>query len=244
MSESLNAPINAPVNAVKNFLAAIAHYSPWPIHRLSRRRPASETLEFLGTTAAGILIGVLCAAIFMLASMVLPARVALLISLCVGLAGAIPRAGLGVWAQALNPQSSLILGVLVLLKLEILSEIDLEWIPVTLICSAAWARAAVLAATPAPIVGLHATTTPTRLAMLLIGMLPLCFFGVWPEPVWGLWVAGLVALIAARWVKARTSMGPVGVRWVLVETIYCLVVLLLMSAATISEMAQEETPGS
>ncbi len=201
-------------------------------------------MEFLGGTAAGILVGIVCAAIFMLTSMVLPARVALLISLCVGLAGAIPRAGLGVWAQALNPKSSLILGVLVLLKLEILSEIDLEWIPVTLICSAAWSRAAVLAANPAPIVGLHATTTATRLAMLMIGMLPLCFFGIWPEPVWGLWVAGLVALLVARWIKAQAAMGPVGVRWVMVETIYCVVVLLLMSAAAISEMAQEEAPGS
>lgn len=201
-------------------------------------------MEFLGSTAAGILVGVLCAAIFMLTSMVLPARVALLISLCVGLAAAIPRDGLGVWAQTLSPKSGLMLGVLVLLKLEILSEIDLEWIPVTLICSAAWSRAAVLAATPGPIVGLHPTSTATRLAMLIIGMLPLCFFGIWPEPVWGLWVAGLVALAAARWVKARAAMGPVGVRWVMVETIYCLVVLLLMSAATISEMSQEEAPGS
>lgn len=201
-------------------------------------------MEFIGSTAAGILVGLLCAAIFMLTSMVLPARVALLISLCVSLAGSIPRPGLGVWTQALNPRSGLILGVLVLLKLEILSEIDLEWVPVTLICSAAWSRAAVLAATPSPIVGLHPTTTATRLGMLIIGMIPLCFFGIWPEPVWGLWVAGLIALITARWIKARGSMGPVGVRWVMVETIYCLIVLLLMSAATLSEMTQEETPGS
>lgn len=186
----------------------------------------------------------MCAAIFMLISMVLPARVALLISLCLGLASSLPRGSLGAWSQTVSPKSAVILGVLILLKLEILSEIDLEWIPVTLICSAAWSRAAVLAAVPDPVVGLRSTTGTTRLAMLVIGMLPLGFFGIWPEPVWGLWVAGLVALLAARWIKARVSMGPVGVRWVMVETIYCLVVLLLMSAAAISEMVQEEEPGS
>ena len=43
----------------------------------------------------------------------------------------------------MGPRSALALGLLVLAKLELMSEIEQDWIPVTLICSAGWARAAI-----------------------------------------------------------------------------------------------------
>lgn len=229
---------------MKNFLSALARHSPWPIRRLSSQAPVSATLDLLGSASAGIVVGLISAASFMLISMVLPARVALMISLGIGLFSSIPRGTLGRWAQTIGPKSALALGVSMLLKLEILSEIDLEWVPVTLICSAAWSRAAVLAATPGPLIGIRPNAGAARIGVLIVGMLPLCFFGLWPEPVWGLWVAALAALMTARWTKAQGIAAPIGVRWLFAETVYCLCVLLLMSAAAITEMAQEEAPGS
>jgi hypothetical protein len=229
---------------VKNLFAAVIRHSPWPIRRLSTSPSSLDSTDILGNAAAGIVAGLICAAIFLLASLALPGRVALLLSLCVGVFASIPRSPLGTWSQPMSPKAALALGLLVFIKLEIMSEIDLAWIPVTLICSAAWARAAVLSATPTPVVGMVPTSVATRTAVILIGLIPLCFFGIWPQPVWGLWVASLTALVAARWVKARIWTAPISVRWVLIETLYCLVVLLLMSAATITEVAEETAPGS
>jgi hypothetical protein len=229
---------------LKNFLAATARHSLWPIRRLSSRPPTLDATDVLGNAAAGIVAGIVAAVVFLLGSLVLPARVALLMALCVALFAAIPRASLACWGQPLTAKAALALGVLVLVKLEILSEVDLAWIPVTLICSAAWARAAVLAATPTPVIGITATSGATRAAVVVIGLVPLCFFGVWPQPVWGLWVASLTTLLAARWIKAQAWAAPISVRWAVIEALYCLVVLLLMSAAALTEMVQEEAPGS
>lgn len=229
---------------MKNFLAATVRHSLWPIRRLTSSPPTLDATDVLGNAAAGIVAGIVASVVFLLGSLVLPARVALLLALCVGVFAAIPRSSLACWSQPLNAKSALALGLLVLAKLELLSEVDLAWIPVTLICGTAWGRAAVLAATPTPIIGIAPTSVGTRAAVLVIGLVPLCFFGVWPQPVWGLWVASVTSLVAARWIKARAWAAPISVRWALIEALYCLVVLLLMSAAAITEFAEEAAPGS
>ncbi len=175
----------------------------------------------------------------------LPARVALLISLCVALAASIPRRQLHGWAQPLRAGQGLILGLFTIAKLEMLSEVDLEWIPVVMISASAWSRAAALCAVHHPVTGLRAASGSARLGCALLGMLPLLFFGIWPEPVWGLWVAALVTLILARVLRPLTWASSIAVRWSAGETVFCLCVLLLMSAATLSEIEGDETiPGS
>lgn len=229
---------------MKNLLSAIARHGPWPLWTLVRYRPESSALALPASSIAGLLVGAISALTFLLGSLLLPARVAILLSLCVGLAASVPRTAFTAWALPIKAKSGLVIGLMLLLKLEMLSEVDIEWVPVTLICSAAWSRAAALAARPDPITGMAQATGVTRLATLLIGMLPLAFFGFWPEPVWGLWVAGLVSLVFARLIKPRGWAAPITARWIALEAIYCLCVLLLMSAATLTGIANEEPPES
>lgn len=230
---------------MKKFLTAVLRHSPLPGRLIGRHADGpSAAIALPASCVGGILAGLLIAAVFLLTSMLFPVRLALLFSLCISLWTNLPRRTLTLWATPMHAKSAIALVLMLLLKLEILSEVDLDWVPVILICSTAWARAATVAARTVPIVGLFAAGTFTRLACLAIGMAPLCFFGLWPEPVWGLWVAAAVSLIAARLIRPQGFAAPIGVRRIMVETIYCLCVLALMSAASITEMSTEENPAS
>jgi hypothetical protein len=231
---------------LKNLLIEIARHGPWPLRPgVTTAATDNITLAYAACAIAGILTGCLAAVTFLLGALVLPARVALLISLCVALAASIPRRQLHGWAQPLRAGQGLILGLFTIAKLEMLSEVDLEWIPVVMISASAWSRAAALCAVHHPVTGLRAASGSARLGCALLGMLPLLFFGIWPEPVWGLWVAALVTLILARVLRPLTWASSIAVRWSAGETVFCLCVLLLMSAATLSEIEGDETiPGS
>lgn len=229
---------------MKKFLTAVLRHSPIPGHYGRHADGPSAAIALPASCVGGILAGLLTAAVFLLISMLFPVRLALLFSLCVSLWTNIPRKTLMSWATPMHAKSAVALVLMLLLKLEILSEVDLDWVPVILICSTAWARATTLSAQTVPIVGLFKANTLTRLTCLAIGMTPLCFFGLWPEPVWGLWLAAAVALIAARLIRPQGFAAPIAVRRIMVEAIYCLCVLALMSAAAITELAPEENPAS
>lgn len=196
--------------------------------------PQSSGVELLASSIVGLLIGALSAAIFLVASLVLPARVALLLGLLAGLAASIPRPTLSPWSQPMSAWSMFALGAMLLAKLEILSEVDLEWIPVTLMCSSAFARASVNAVRRHPIIQMPPAHGAMRIACLAIGLAPLAMFGISPEPVWGLWVAAAVTLVYAGALKGKGWSSPIVLRWSAAETVYALCVLLLMSAAAIT----------
>lgn len=218
---------------------------PWPYRRLgSSTKPRSASTELLASSIVGLVIGGLASGIFLAASLVLPTRVALLSGLVAALAASLPRASLTPWAQPISPMSAFALGVMLMAKFEILAEIDLEWMAVTLMCSTAFARAAVNAARRQPMVQMPATHGAARLASLVIGMLPLAVFAVSPEPVWGLWVAAGITLVVATRIKGQRWTSPMAVRYVAAETVFCLCVLLLMSAATITGVQLEESEAS
>lgn len=198
----------------------------------------------MAISLVGLLVGLQTAVVFMLASMLLPMRIALLISLCAGLAANMPRPAAGLTQPALGGKSVLALALLMLIKLEALSEIEHEWNAIVLICSTAWARCASLASRTDAIATMAATPLGSRLACLLIGMLPLLFFGVWPEPAWGLWLAALVTLIVSRLLPPSGWAAPLIVRWVAAEVIYCISVVLLMSAAALAEFTDSEAEDS
>lgn len=198
----------------------------------------------MAISLVGLLVGLQTAVVFMLASMLLPMRIALLISLCAGLAASMPRPAAGLTQPPLGGKSVLALALLMLIKLEALSEIEHEWNAIVLICSTAWARCASLAARTDAIANMAATPLGSRLACLLIGMLPLLFFGVWPEPAWGLWLAALVTLIVGRLLPPSGWAAPLIVRWVAAEVIYCISVVLLMSAAALAEFTDSEAEDS
>lgn len=230
---------------MKTLLLAIIKLMPWPYRRLgSATEPQSASVELLASSVVGLVIGGIGAAIFLAASLVLPARVALLAGLLASLAVSIPRATLHPWAKPITPLSAFALGAMLLARLEILSEIDLEWIAVTLACSSAFGRAAVNAARRHPMVDMPAAHGAARIACLAVGMLPLAGFGIWPEPVWGLWVAAGVTLVAAAMMRGRRWMSPMLLRWTAAEAIFCLCVLLLMSAAAITGIRVDETADS
>jgi hypothetical protein len=176
--------------------------------------------------------------------MLLPSRIALLVSLCVGLAAAMPRPAAGLQQPPLTGLSGLALALMLMIKLETVSEIDHAWSAIILICSATWARCAVLAARTHPINGLGPATSVARAVCLLIGASPMVFFGLLPEPAWGLWMAAFAVLVFSRLLKGVGWTAPLAVRWALAETIYCVVVVLLMSAAALAEFTEEESDDS
>ena len=229
---------------LKKFLTTVLRHSPLPGYYGRHGMDSAASVALPASCVGGILAGLLTAAVFLLTSMLFPVRLALLFSLCVSLWANIPRQTLTQWATPMHAKSAVTLVLMLLLKLEILSEVDLDWVPVILICSTAWSRAATLSARTAPIVGVFPANKFTRLSCLAIGMAPLCFFGLWPEPAWGLWVAAAVTLIAARLIRPQGFTAPISVRWIAVEMIYCLCVLALMSAAAITEFTTEENPES
>lgn len=192
----------------------------------------------------GLLVGLITAIVFLIASMLLPSRIALLVSLCVGLAAAMPRPAAGLQQPPLTGLSGLALALMLMIKLETVSEIDHAWSAIILICSATWARCAVLAARTHPINGLGPATSVARAVCLLIGASPMVFFGLLPEPAWGLWMAAFAVLVFSRLLKGVGWTAPLAVRWALAETIYCVVVVLLMSAAALAEFTEEESDDS
>lgn len=229
---------------MKKLFAAFVRHGPWPLRIRASREPEHASTTLLAVGLAGVLVGLQTAAVFVLTSMVLPVRIALLLSLCLGLAANMPRPAAGLAQPTLSGKSTLALGLLMLIKLETLSEIEHEWSAIILMCSTAWARCASLASRVDAINSLAATPLGARLICLLIGMLPMLFFGIWPEPAWGLWVAGLVALIASRLLPPSGWAAPLIVRWVAAEAIYCISVVLLMSAAALAEFTDSEPEDS
>ena len=229
---------------MKTFLLAVLRHTPWPLRSADAGASDSASLDIVASSVAGALLGIGIALIFLLGSLLLPARVALFIALGLGLIVSFPRATVIRWHQPLKASSALVMGMLTLLKVELVSEIDLEWIPVTLICSITWARAATLSARRDPVVGLPAASGSARLLSLAIGLSPIAYFGVWPQPVWGLWVAAILTLGFAFRLKPRTWAAPMSARYVVLETLFCLCVLALMSAAALTDLPDEDTPGS
>ena len=234
---------------MKKFLLAIAQQAPWHNRACAQQSlgSAAETPARLALPASaviGLLGGLAAALVFLLTSVLLATRPALVLGLLVGIWFAIPKPTHPGWSQPLGSKSAIAIGLLALLKLEILAEIDPAWIPVVLICGATWARVATLAARQDPVIGLGRAEPSARWISLLIGALPLCFFGLWPEPVWGLWVAAGIALVFARLLRPDHWAAPIAVRWMACEVVYCLCALALMSAASLSEFAEEALPGS
>lgn len=229
---------------MKKLFAAFVRHGPWPLRIRAPREAENASTTIMAIGLAGLLVGLQTAAIFLLASMVLPMRIALLVSLCASLAANMPRPAAGLTQPLLSGKSALALGLLVLVKLEALSEIEHEWSAIILMCSTAWARCATLASRTDAIANLAAAPVGARLACLLVGMLPMLFFGVWPEPAWGLWVAGLAVLIVGRLLPPAGWAAPLIVRWVAAEAVYCLSVVLLMSAAAMAEFTDNEAADS
>jgi hypothetical protein len=233
---------------VKRYLTAPLLFSPWA-HRLdSRAQTFSAQERLVGGCIAGLIIGVISAMVFMLTSLLFSARLALLVALIsalvIDLMAAQSRRLRPLQEPTLTPLSALALGVMLMAKVELLSDIDPEWIGVILICSAGWARSATLTARAEPFLDCRPAPAMTRVFGLLIGAAPLLLFALWPEPVWGLWVAAAVSLWCARLLAPRTWAAPITVRWMASEMVYCLCVLALMSAAAVAEISIEETPGS
>lgn len=233
---------------MKRHLTAPLLFSPWA-HRLGRRAQTFSPQErVVGGCIAGLIVGVVSAMMFMLTSLLFSARLALLVALIsaliIDLMAAQSRRLLPLQEPMLSPLSALALGIMLMAKVELLSDIDPEWIGVILICSAGWARSATLTARAEPMLDCRAAPSMTRAFGLLIGATPLLLFALWPEPVWGLWVAAAVSLWCARLLAPRTWAAPITVRWMASEMVYCLCVLALMSAAAVAEISIEETPGS
>jgi len=219
-------------------------FGPWPLRTSASSAMPDPSMTRVALGIGGLLVGLITAIVFLIASMLLPSRIALLVSLCVGLAAAIPRPAAGLQQPPLTGLSGLALALMLMIKLETVSEIDHAWSAIILICSATWARCAVLAARTHPINGLGPATSVARAVCLLIGASPMVFFGLLPEPAWGLWMAAFAVLVFSRLLKGVGWTAPLAVRWALAETIYCVVVVLLMSAAALAEFTEEESDDS
>lgn len=233
---------------MKRHLTAPLLFSPWA-HRLgSHAQTFSAQERLVGGCLAGLIIGVISAMVFMLTSLLFSARLALLVALMsalvIDLMAAQSRRLLPLHEPAVTPLSALALGIMLMTKVELLSDIDPEWMGVILICSAGWARSATLTARAEPLLDCRAAPPMARAFGLWIGAAPLLLFALWPEPVWGLWVAAAVGLWCARLLAPRTWAAPITVRWMASELVYCLCVLALMSAAAVAEISIEETPAS
>lgn len=233
---------------MKRHLTASLLFSPWA-HRLGSRAQALTVQErLIGGCLAGLLVGVVSALVFLLTSMLLSARLALVAALTsalvIDLMAMQSRRFLESRDPPLTPLSALSLGVMLMAKIELLSDIDPEWIGVILICSAGWARSAALTARAEPLLDCRPASATTRAVGLVIGAIPLLIFALWPEPIWGLWLAAALSLWCARLLAPRTWAAPITVRWMASEMVYCLCVLALMSAAAVAEISIEEAPGS
>ncbi len=233
---------------VKPVFSASLLFSPWA-SRLGRRA-LSLTAEhrIIGGSLAGLLIGIISAIVFILTSLLLSARLALIAALAIPLVmdlmAAQSRRLLATGEPPLSPLSALSLGLMLVVKVELLSEIDPEWMGVILICSTAWSRSAALIARQDPFLDCRPASAPSRRVGLIVGATPLLLFALWPEPIWGLWVAAAASLWAARLLAPRTWAAPITVRWMMSEMVYCLCVLVLMSAASVAALSIEESPGS
>ena len=233
---------------MKRHLTTPLLFSPWA-HRLgSRAQTFSAQERLVGGCIAGLVIGVISAMTFLVTSLLFSARLALLVALIsalvIDLMAAQSRRLVALQEPALTPLSALALGVMLMAKVELLSDIDPEWIGVILICSAGWSRSATLTARAAPLLACRPAPGITRIFGLLIGAAPLLLFALWPEPIWGLWVAAALSLWCARLLAPRTWAAPITVRWMASELVYCVCVLALMSAASVAEISIEESPGS
>lgn len=233
---------------MKPAFSASLLFSPWA-SRLGRKALATTPEHrLLGGSLAGLVIGVISAIVFILTSLLLSARLALiaalLVTLVIDLMAAQSRRTLGFSEPVLSPLSALSLGLMLIIKVELLSEIDPEWMGVILICSNAWSRSASLTARKDPFIDSRPATSTTRRLGLLIGATPLLLFALWPEPIWGLWVAAAASFWTARLLAPRTWAAPITVRWMVSEAVYCLCVLALMSAASVAALSIEESPGS
>ena len=229
---------------MKKLFSAIVRYGPWPLRIRASAYEHSPAATVMAIGFGGLLVGLLTAAVFLAASMLLPNRIALLISLCAGLAASMPRPAAGLHQPALSGQSALALALMLMIKLEAVSEIEPEWSPIILICSATWARCATLAIRPNTVTGLGSVSAGPRAICLLIGAIPMLFFGLWPEPAWGLWMAAIAVLVISRLLNASGWNAPIVVRWILAETVYCVCVIVLMSAAAIAEITEEDSADS
>lgn len=227
---------------VKRLLSVIGQQTLWPV-RARADAPTAEATVFAGTLI-GILAGLASAAVYVLASAVLPARVAIALGLLVSLSATVSRSRSPLRPAGLSAPQSLCIGIMFLIKLETLTEIGHDWVPLTLICSCAWARASVLSVRPSAVTGITAASAASRLSALIVGLSPLLVFGVWPDPIWGLWVAALVTLLCARWVAPRGWAAPLSTRWICAEMLFCICVLVLLNAAALAETAAQEEPAS
>ncbi|MBU6142401.1 MAG: hypothetical protein KGP33_00375 [Betaproteobacteria bacterium] len=229
---------------MKKLFTAIMRFGPWPLRTFASSAMPDPSMTRVALGFGGLLVGLITAIVFLVASMLLPSRIALLMSLCIGLAAAMPRPAAGLQQPPLTGPSGLALALLLLIKLEAVSEIDHAWSAIILICSTTWARCAVLASRAHPISILGPAKGSARVVCLLIGASPMVFFGLLPEPAWGLWMAAFAVLIISRLLKGVGWTAPLVVRWALAETIYCVVVVLLMSAAALAEITEEDSDDS
>lgn len=175
---------------------------------------------------------------------VLPLRPAIFLALLVSLACSQIRPSSPLVSSEVKASHALAITALLILKMEVLAEIDHQWIAATLICSSAWARASILAIRPFPITGFAMPATASRLSSLAIGIAPLVAVGVWPEPVWGFWVAAVVTGLFARLTSARGWASSLSARWIAAEALFMICVLMLLSIAALLEVVPQETPAS
>ena len=114
---------------MKKFLLAIAQQAPWhnracAQHSLGAAAETPARLALPASAIMGLFGGLAAALVFLLTSVLLATRPALVLGLLVGIWFAIPKPTHPGWSQPLGSKSAIAIGLLALLKLEILAEID------------------------------------------------------------------------------------------------------------------------
>lgn len=211
-------------------------------------RPQSETQSpeaiLLWGSLIGIAAGLVSALAFVAFYFVLPLKPAILLTLLISLSFTQVRSASPLGAENLKASHAITIAVLVVLKMEMLAEIDSQWIAATLICSSAWSRACVLALHPTPVASFLAPTAASRLSSLTLGVIPLIGLAIWPEPVWGFWVAAVATAFFARFTSPRGWAASISARWIAAEALFILCVLILLSVAALMEVVPQEEKGS
>ena len=211
-------------------------------------RPQSEAQSpeaiLLWGSLIGIAAGLISALAFVAFYFMLPLKPAILLTLLISLSFTQIRSASPLGAANLKASYALTIALLVVLKMEILAEIDSQWIAATLICGSAWSRACVLALHPHPMTGARPPATASRFSSLILGIVPLLALAIWPEPIWGFWVAAVATAAFARFASLRGWAASLSARWIAAEALFMLCVLLLLSVAALLEVVPQEETGS
>ncbi len=86
-------------------------FGPWPLRASASSVMPDPSMARIALGIGGLLVGLITAIVFLVTSMLLPSRIALLVSLCVGLAAAMPRPAAGLQQAPLGGPSGLALAL-------------------------------------------------------------------------------------------------------------------------------------